>query len=218
MTNILVVEDDFAIRELICRTLAAKGYQMSQASCGSEAISSVDRESPDLILLDVNLPDIDGFSLHHHLGDIPVIYITARDEIKDRLRGFELGAYDYLVKPFDLQELAARIQAVLCRKVPKTEDSVLKVGELRIDLENYNVFRGEDKIDLSAREFELLKAFAEHKNKVLSRQQLLELAWEPGFNGDLRTVDIHVQRLRKKLDLHEMIKTVFKMGYKLEIK
>ncbi len=102
MTNILVVEDDFAIRELICRTLAAKGYQMSQVSCGAEAVSVVDRESPDLILLDVNLPDIDGFSLHRHLGDVPVIYITARDEVKDRLRGFELGAYDYLVKPFDL--------------------------------------------------------------------------------------------------------------------
>ena len=101
MTNILVVEDDFAIRELICRTLAAKGYQMSQVFCGAEAVSVVDRESPDLILLDVNLPDIDGFSLHRHLGDVPVIYITARDEVKDRLRGFELGAYDYLVKPFD---------------------------------------------------------------------------------------------------------------------
>lgn len=109
MTNILVVEDDFAIRELICRTLAAKGYQMSQVSCGAEAVSVVDRESPDLILLDVNLPDIDGFSLHRHLGDVPVIYITARDEVKDCLRGFELGAYDYLVKPFDLQELAARV-------------------------------------------------------------------------------------------------------------
>ena len=218
MTNILVVEDDFAIRELICRTLAAKGYQMSQASCGAEAVSVVDRESQDLILLDVNLPDIDGFSLHRHLGNAPVIYITARDEIKDRLRGFELGAYDYLVKPFDLQELAARVQAVLCRKVPKKEEVVLQIGDLKIDLQTCSVSRGKQEIDLSAREFELLKAFAEHKNKVLSRQQLLELAWEPGFDGDLRTVDIHVQRLRKKLDLYEAIKTVFKIGYKLEIK
>ena len=178
----------------------------------------VDRESPDLILLDVNLPDIDGFSLHRHLGDVPVIYITARDEVKDRLRGFELGAYDYLVKPFDLQELAARVQAVLCRKVPKKKDVVLQIGDLKIDLQTCSVSRGKQEIDLSVREFELLKALAEHKNKVLSRQQLLELAWEPGFDGDLRTVDIHVQRLRKKLDLHKTIKTVFKMGYKLEIK
>lgn len=218
MTNILVVEDDFAIRELICRTLAAKGYQMSQASCGAEAVSAVDRALQDLILLDVNLPDIDGFSLHQHLGDVPVIYITARDEIKDRLRGFELGAYDYLVKPFDLQELSARVQAVLCRKIPRQAEPVLQIGDLKMDLETCSVFRGIKEIPLSAREFELLRAFVEHKNKVLSRQQLLELAWDPGFDGDLRTVDIHVQRLRKKLDLHEMIKTVFKMGYKLESK
>ena len=94
----------------------------------------------------------------------------------------------------------------------------MQIGDLKIDLQTCSVSRRKQEIDLSAREFELLKAFAEHKNKVLSRQQLLELAWEPGFDGDLRTVDIHVQRLRKKLDLHETIKTVFKMGYKLEIK
>ena len=218
MTSILVVEDDFAIRELICRTLAAKGYQISQVSCGAEAVSLGEKEFADLVFLGLKLPDIDGFSLHRHLGDVPVIYITARDEVKDRLRGFELGAYDYLVKPFDLQELAARVQAVLCRKVPKKKDVVLQIGDLKIDLQTCSVSRGKQEIDLSAREFELLKAFAEHKNKVLSRQQLLELAWEPGFDGDLRTVDIHVQRLRKKLDLHKTIKTVFKMGYKLEIK
>ena len=117
-----------------------------------------------------------------------------------------------------MQELAARVQAVLCRKVPKKKDVVLQIGDLKIDLQTCSGSRGKQEIDLSAREFELLKAFAEHKNKVLSRQQLLELAWEPGFDGDLRTVDIHVQRLRKKLDLHKTIKTVFKMGYKLEIK
>ncbi|MDO4545488.1 MAG: response regulator transcription factor [Bacillota bacterium] len=215
MANILIVEDEFSINELICRSLQAAGHHCVQVFTAMEAIKAADKEEPDLVLLDVNLPDLDGFALYKHLEPLPVIYVTARDEIGDKLRGLASGAEDYVVKPFDIQELIARVNLVL-RRNHRSEEAI-KVGEMVIDLERQTVHHGKELVSLSNREFQLLRVLLEHKNMVLSRRQLLELAWDMDYQGEERTVDVHIRRLRQKLRLEDKIKTVFKAGYRLEL-
>ncbi len=214
MATLLIIEDDQAINGLMARTLSITGHQCLTAYTGSEAISMIQEQAVDLALLDINLPDMDGFGVMKHLGKIPVIFVTARSEIGDRVRGLDGGAEDYIVKPFHLQELVSRVNVVLRRY--KRED-VFCLGTVKIDFCNGKAYRDGREIPLAKQEFELLRALILNKNITLTREQLLNAAWGWEYDGDERTVDVHIQRLRKKLHWKGQIKTVYKTGYRLEL-
>lgn len=215
MKTILIVEDEVKINQLIYSSLTAVGYQCFQAHYGMEALAVLKKEAVDLIILDIQLPDIDGFSLIKSIKEIPVIYLTARSAIEDRVKGLNAGAEDYMVKPFALDELIARVQVVLRRF--DSEEDVFKWKDLSVDFQTYKVALAGIEVDLKPQEFSLLEVFIRHKNMALTREQLLQLAWGFDYLGDERTVDVHVQRLRKKLKLEQQLKTVFKLGYRLEV-
>ncbi len=219
MADILIIEDDKKINELIRRTLSMTGHQGLTAFSGREALLSLEQKRADLILLDIGLPDMDGFSLMRRLsedyGDIPVICVTARDEVADRVKGLVGGAEDYIVKPFAMEELLARVQVVL-RRFHK-EQNIYVIRDVEVNLAAGTVARGGRAVELTNREFELLKILLINKNIALSRERLLDLAWGMDYYGDDRTVDVHIRRLRQKLGLEKDIKTVFKYGYRLEI-
>ena len=214
MATLLIIEDDQAINGLMARTLSITGHQCLTAYTGSEAISMIKEQAVDLALLDINLPDMDGFGVMKHLGKIAVIFVTARSEIGDRVRGLDGGAEDYIVKPFHLQELVSRVNVVLRRY--KRED-VFCLGTVKIDFCNGKAYRDGREIPLTKQEFELLRALILNKNITLTREQLLNAAWGWEYDGDERTVDVHIQRLRKKLHWKGQIKTVYKTGYRLEL-
>lgn len=219
MADILIIEDDKKINELIRRTLSMTGHQGLTAFSGREALLSLEQKRADLILLDIGLPDMDGFSLMRWLsedyGDIPVICVTARDEVADRVKGLVGGAEDYIVKPFAMEELLARVQVVL-RRFHK-EQNIYVIRDVEVNLTAGTAARGGRAVELTNREFELLKILLINKNIALSRERLLDLAWGMDYYGDDRTVDVHIRRLRQKLGLEKDIKTVFKYGYRLEI-
>lgn len=219
MADILIVEDDRKISELIRRTLSMTGHVGLTAYTGREALSVLDKEKVDLILMDIGLPDMDGFSLMKRCledyAEIPVICVTAKDEIPDRIRGLKGGAEDYIVKPFAMEELLARIQVVLWRF--HKEQLVYRIRDLEIDLAGGVVKKSGLPVELTNREYMLFKTLLLNKNIALSRERLLELAWGRDYFGDDRTVDVHIRRLRQKLGLEEDIKTVFKYGYRLEL-
>ncbi len=214
MAKILIVEDDRAINGLMARTLSINGHQCLTAYNGSEAISLMESQAIDLILLDINLPDTDGFHIMEHFNGAPVIYVTARSDIRDRVRGLDNGAEDYIVKPFHIRELISRVNVVLRRY--KRED-IFCLGEVKVDFTNCKAYRNDRDISLTKREFELLKTLILNKNITLTREQLLNAAWGWEYEGEERTVDIHIQRLRKKLHWKNYIKTIYKTGYRLEI-
>ena len=216
MNEILIIEDDVSINELIKMTLMNEGCSCMQAFCGVEAMNMTDMHRYDLVLLDVNLPDIDGFSLYGRLGNSPVIFITARDEISDKIRGFDCGAEDYIVKPFDLQELVKRVNVVLRRNLHKNEEKIC-IGMTTVDFRRAEAETNGKTVGLNRQELQLLKALVDHKEMTLTRRQLLDLAWDDDYCGDVRTVDVHIRRLRDKLDLGEHIVTVYKVGYRLEM-
>lgn len=215
MGKILIVEDDKSINELMVRYLKITGHNCLTAFSGGEALSVIKQEKPELILLDINLPDMDGFEIMKLISGIPVIYVTARNAINDRIKGLDGGAEDYIVKPFDFQELVARVNVVL-RRYGK-EDHLLCLGETKVDLKNFKVYKNNKELNVTKQEFELLHALITNKNVTLTRQQLLNAAWGWDYEGDKRTVDVHIQRLRKKLNLDSYIKTIYKIGYRLEI-
>ena len=219
MADILIVEDDKRINELIRRTLSMTGHQGFPAFSGREALFVLEGKRIDLILLDIGLPDMDGFGLMKRLAgeyaDIPVICVTARDEVPDRVKGIKGGAEDYIVKPFAVEELLARIQVVL-RRFHK-EQNVFYIRDVEVDLSGAVVKRGGRTVELTNREYELLKVLLLNRNIALSRERLLELAWGMDFYGDDRTVDVHIRRLRQKLGLEKDIRTIFKYGYRLEV-
>ena len=219
MADILIIEDDKKINELIRRTLSMTGHQGLTAFSSREALLSLEQKRADLILLDIGLPDMDGFSLMRRLsedyGDIPVICVTARDEVADRVKGLVGGAEDYIVKPFAMEELLARVQVVL-RRFHK-EQNIYVIRDVEVNLAAGTAARGGRAVELTNREFELLKILLINKNIALSRERLLDLAWGMDYYGDDRTVDVHIRRLRQKLGLEKDIKTVFKYGYRLEI-
>ncbi|MGX6977978.1 response regulator transcription factor [Vagococcus elongatus] len=214
MSNILIVEDDRAINQLVISGLKIAGFHCFQAYYGMEALRIYEKEDIDLILLDINLPDSDGFSLFRSFKHTPIIYLTARDGLDDRVKGLNLGAEDYIVKPFALPELIARVQVVLRRF--NQEESLFVRDELRVDLGKRKVWLADSSVTLTYQEFELLAVLIRHKNLALTREQLIDLAWGFDYAGDERTVDVHIQRLRKKLELHSL-KTVYKLGYRLEV-
>ena len=184
-----------------------------------EALSVLEEKRIDLILLDIGLPDMDGFALMRQIArefnGIPVICVTARDEVPDRVKGLKGGAEDYIVKPFAVEELLARVQVVL-RRFHK-EQSIFHIHDVEVDLAGADVKKEGKHVDLTKQEYELLKVLLLNKNIALSRERLLELAWGMDFYGDDRTVDVHIRRLRQKLGLENEIKTIFRYGYRLEI-
>lgn len=215
MAEILIVDDEEAINELLKRHLKLIGHQCEQAFDGKDALEKINEKYFDLILLDVMLPYLSGFELIKEIKDTPVIFLTAKDRIEDKLEGLTSGAEDYIVKPFDVMELIARINIVL-RRSKKDVDEIM-IGELCVNLSAKCVKYKDELIELKPQEFALLEALINNRNLALSREKLLEIAWGFDYEGDTRTVDVHIQRLRKKLGLEDYLKTVYKVGYRLEI-
>jgi len=217
MANILIVEDEKSINDLIMMNLKLVGHEGKQAFDGNEAITVMDGFQPDLVILDVMLPDKDGFSLMEQniFKDIPVIFLTAKDSITDKVKGLKLGADDYIVKPFEAVELLARVEAVLRRVKPA--ERITTIDNTIIYLDQRVISVDGTPVDLTNREFELLEVLINNRNIALSRDKLLDLAWGYDYFGDTRTVDVHITKLRKKLKFENRIKTVFKLGYRLEV-
>ncbi len=219
--TILVIDDDRNILEIIKLYLNKEGYSVQVGERGDTALALFRETKPALVVLDVMLPGIDGWKVLHQLreeSDAPVIMLTAKNDTLDRVQGLDLGADDYMAKPFDAKELLARIKAVLRRSsVPETERLVSYPG-LTVSLENYAVTLDDKTVEMPPKEIELLYFLASHENKVFTREQLLEQVWGFDFFGDSRTVDVHVKRIREKLGEREawQIKTVWGVGYKFE--
>lgn len=215
--RILVVEDDEAISRVIIKNLVSTGYAAVPVYDGLKAAELIEQDADfDLALLDVMLPGIDGFELlgymKHH--DIPVIYLTAKSDIDSKLQGLQDGAEDYIVKPFEVLELLVRIEKVLERTGKMQQ--VLEVADITINLMERSVRKNGEEILLKPMEFDLLVMLAKNKNIALSRERLLHGVWGVDYVGETRTVDVHVGQLRRKLGLSEHIKTISKMGYRLE--
>lgn len=217
MIKILVVEDEQAIRDLLYLHLTGAGYDCERAQDGAEAADLLDTHSFDLVLLDIMLPEIDGYELMDYIKPlgIPVIFVTAKHEVKDRIKGLRLGADDYLIKPFDMMELIARVETVL-RRYQKTENKA-DVADVQVDFEARTAIKNNKYIDLTVKEFGLLELFIRNQNIALYRKIIYEKVWEREYDGDSRTVDLHVQRLRKKLGWEDCLLTVYKVGYRLEV-
>ena len=214
--KILVVEDEAPIRDLISINLQLVGYEVFTAEDGIIAEKFLENQKVDLILLDVMIPGIDGFSLIEKIKkhNIPVIFVTAKESVLDRVKGLRLGAEDYIIKPFETIELLARVEVVL-RRYNKNKQTI-KFKNIEVDTEQRIVNLNNKEVYLTVKEYELLVLLLQNKNMALSRDQILERVWGFEYGGETRTVDIHIQRIREKLDLKNNIKTVFKVGYRLE--
>ncbi len=216
MIRILIVEDDEHIAKMIAAALNIGGYQSFICDDGAEAIQRIQSESFDLILLDVMLPGMDGFTIMEKIQDrdISVIFLTAMQEVADKVKGLRLGAEDYIVKPFEAVELLARIEVVLRRK--NRGKTRLRYGNISVSIQEHIVKQGETFVNLTPKEFDLLVFFLQHVDIALTRERLLSAVWGYDFAGETRTVDIHVRQLRKKLRLEKNLVTIPKLGYRLE--
>ena len=216
MPDILIVEDDDAIAGLIGMNLEAEGYRCTCASDGPEGERQAREKKYDLILLDIMLPKMDGYTLLEKIKPTgtPVIFLTAKGAVADRIRGLKAGADDYLSKPFQIGELLARVEAVLRRTGCKKTQ--LDFGNISILLDSRQVLKDGEPVILTAKEFDLLAELAQNKNVALYRERLYEKVWKEPFLGETRTLDAHIQRLRRKLGWEERIKTIFRIGYRLE--
>ena len=217
MARILIVEDELPINDLIKKNLCLVGHECAQVFDGNDALDAALTGHFDLILLDVMLPGLSGFEIIARIRDtgIPVIYVTAKGALADRLKGLRLGADDYIVKPFEILELIERVDAVL-RRVYGASDTFSFDG-ITVDFRSRLVTRDGAEVELTPKEFDLLEALIKNRNLALSRDRLIYLVWTYDFDGNDRTVDTHIQRLRKKLGIENRLKTVFKTGYRLEV-
>lgn len=230
--KILLIEDELAICDILSYSLNKEGFKVRYAITGEEGLRVIEDFKPELIILDLMLPDISGFDICKRVTleyKIPIIMLTARDDIVDKVLGLELGADDYITKPFDVREVLARVKTALRRKeklqdmideieLNKNKQTLIKInGGIEINKESRAVFKNSEEIKLKPREYDLLLLLAENRGRVFSREQLLDMVWSMDFNGDFRTVDVHVQRLRKKLDhgSESIIETIFGVGYKM---
>ena len=215
--RILVVEDDTAISELICMNLEVTGYEVVPVLDGNEVEGTLEKEEDfDLALLDIMLPGKDGFGL---LGvmkkyGIPVIYITAKADVNSKIKGLRSGAEDYIVKPFEVLELLVRVEKVLERTGKQKE--IIQVKDLEIHLSEHKVTRNGQTVSLKPMEYDLLVLLAKNKNVAFTREQMLNEVWGSNYLGETRTIDVHIGQLRRKLDLSDVIKTIPKIGYRLE--
>ena len=217
MIRILIVDDEKPICDLIDLNLSSAGYHCTSVQDGLKAIDLIEKEAFDLVLLDIMLPGADGYDVMEYIRPlgIPVIFITAKHEVKNRVKGLKLGADDYLVKPFDVVELVARVEAVL-RRYNKAEQR-LAAGDVEVDVDARRVTRAGQPVELTNKEFGLLLLFMRNKNVALFRETLYEKVWEGEYFADSRTLDLHVQRLRRKLGLERNLVAVYKVGYRLEV-
>ncbi|MBT2212942.1 MULTISPECIES: response regulator transcription factor [Actinomadura] len=215
--RLLVVDDEDTVRELLSATLRFAGFQVASAATGAEAVAAATGEPPDLLLLDVMLPDMDGFEVVRRLGrQVPVLFLTARDRREDKITGLSLGADDYVTKPFALEELIARIRAIL-RRTTGRRTGALTVGPLALDAEGHQVTRAGRPVRVSPTEFQLLRYLMENAGLVVSKAQILDGVWRYDFGGDAGIVDTYISYLRRKVDTGEprLIHTVHGVGYVL---
>lgn len=215
--RILVVEDDTAISELICMNLEVTGYEVVPVLDGNEVEGTLEKEENfDLALLDIMLPGKDGFELLGVMKEygIPVIYITAKADVNSKIKGLRSGAEDYIVKPFEVLELLVRVEKVLERTGKQKE--IIQVKDLEIHLSEHKVTRNGQTISLKPMEYDLLVLLAKNKNVAFTREQMLNEVWGSNYLGETRTIDVHIGQLRRKLDLSDVIKTIPKIGYRLE--
>lgn len=230
MTKILVVDDEVSISKLLQFNLEKAGYEVVTAFDGKQALETAREEKPDFIVLDLMLPYVDGLdvckALRQEKVNTPILILTAKDDELDKILGLELGADDYITKPFSPREIVARVKAILRRTqtaqetAQKDADPVFHFGDVKLYPEKYEVYKDEEKVELTPKEFELLHYLASHSGRVLTRDQLLNAVWNYDFIGDSRIVDVHISHLREKLEEDtknpRYIKTVRGLGYKLE--
>lgn len=216
MVHILIVEDEHAISDLLKMNLSRAGYECTCAYDGLAAADILENRNFDLVILDIMLPHINGYELMEYIRPmgIPVIFLTAKASLDDKMKGLTSGAEDYIVKPFEVVELLARVNIVL-RRYHKVEN-VLTFEDITVDVEQQIVKKAEKEVELTPKEFELLVFFLRNRGLVLFRDRIYEKIWGMEYSVQSRTLDLHVQRIRKKLGLEEALKTVFKTGYRLE--
>lgn len=221
MAKILVVDDDAHIRELIELFLKREGLDVYQAKDGEEALTMLDSMKPDLVIIDIMMPGMDGWELCGHLrawSDIPILMLTAKGETEDKVKGFELGTDDYMVKPFAPQELVVRVKALL-KRYRVSMDQTVKVGRITLDRPSFQVISDQSAVTLPLKEFELLYKLASYSGITFTREQLIEDIWGLDYEGDERTVDVHIKRLRERFPDSETgfrIVTIRGLGYRLE--
>lgn len=217
MIKILIVDDEKPICDLIDMNLSSAGYVCKSVQDGLEAIECIEKEKFDLILLDIMLPGADGFDIMEYIRplQIPVIFITAKDGVMDKVKGLKLGAEDYLAKPFDVVELLARVEVVLRRFQKKA--NLLQAGDVIMDTEAHKVTKAGKPLVLTNKEYDLLELFIQNKNIALFKEKLYEKVWGDEYIADSRTLELHVQRLRKKVGWEKNLVAVYKVGYRLEI-
>ncbi|MEK8129562.1 response regulator transcription factor [Paenibacillus filicis] len=222
MNQILVVDDDPFIRRLVKATLAGEGFTVSEAQHGGEALQVLEDSAIDLVVMDIMMPHMDGWQLCQEIrrfnADLPLLMVTARAESVDKVRGFQLGADDYLVKPFDPMELVMRVRALL-KRYRISSSQTIRLGELEMNRSRYEAVCCGSRLELPLKEFELLFKLASYPNQIFTRNQLIEQIWGIDYDGDERTVDVHIKRLRERLPEQGTgftIKTIRGLGYKLE--
>ena len=219
--TVLVVEDEASIASFVALYLKNAGYSVKAVANGTDALAQVEAEQPSLIVLDLMLPDMDGIEVCRRIRqrrDVPILMLTARDEDIDKIIGLEVGADDYMTKPFNPRELVARVKSILRRSTPERRDSEtaeIRHGDLHVDAGRREVHIGDEEIQLAPKEFDLLWELLDHRGVVLTRDQLLERVWGYTFAGDTRTVDVHVRQVRRKLGDASPIVTVWGVGYKV---
>ena len=224
-SKIMVVDDENHIVELARLYLSREGYEVEGVGDGTQAVARFDQLKPDLVILDIMLPGTDGLTICKEIrkqSQVPIIMLTARDEVTDKVVGLEVGADDYLTKPFHPQELVARAKALLRRaRVEPDQPKLIRAGLLEVDLERHEVRYGKERVQLRPKEFDLLTLLSRHPGRVFQRSELLDLVWGYDFPGYTRTVDVHVQQLREKLAAARItdpsIQTVWGVGYRLEL-
>lgn len=226
MTKILVVEDEAGMRDPLVYLLRSEGYEVIEAEDGESAVSIFHKEGADLVLLDLMIPKLNGKDVCKDLratSDVPIIMLTAKDTEIDKVIGFEIGADDYVTKPYSKNELLARMKAVLRRSVAprEAENGMLEAGPIRMDIERHTVFFNDVKVNMPLKEFELLELLLENRNRVLTRGQIIDRVWGSNYFGDTKTLDVHIKRLRSKIEedpsrpVHLL--TVRGLGYKYEV-
>ncbi len=215
MAKILIVEDEQAINNLIKINLELVGHTCRQVCDGVQALQAAQTGNYDLIILDVMLPGLSGFDILEQLDGTPVILVTAMAGVQDRLKGLKLGADDYITKPFEILELVERVKAVLRRT--KKDAKTFSFDDIQVAFDSRRVYKNGTEIILTPKEFDLLEVLINNRNLALSREKLINLVWQFDYEGDTRTVDIHVQRLRQKLGLADRLQTVYKIGYRLSL-
>jgi two-component system OmpR family response regulator len=222
--RVLVVDDELNIAELLAMALRYEGWEVAQAGTGTAAVNAAKRERPDAVVLDIMLPDVDGLEVMRRMRtsmpDVPVLFLTARDAVEDRVVGLTAGGDDYVTKPFSLEEVVARLRALMRRTgaVSRRTDSVLTVGDLTLDEDSHEVVRSGQEVRLTATEFELLRFFMRNPRRVLSKAQILDRVWNYDFGGQANVVELYVSYLRKKIDAGRapMIHTMRGAGYVLK--